>query len=164
MAAPWRDIVLSTTFMVTTKLYLYMWTVMFQVCLGMSCQIISGHWSFQLQTWKAAKYNLNFLSLPRSDPLTFSRLWLRWPLWPGTFFFLFLFFVYLANRDGNPRRRPSSLGLWWTECIAAPLIAVMALRAQSQTIRMLTSPPLMCTATSRRKGGRGGKGEEGWGE
>lgn len=103
MAAPWRDIVLSTTFMVTTKLYLYMWTVMFQVCLGMSCQIISGHWSFQLQTWKAAKYNLNFLSLPRSDPLTFSRLWLRWPLWPGTFF-LFLSFLRVPSK---PWRQPT---------------------------------------------------------
>lgn len=47
-------------------------------------------------------------------------------------------------------------GGWGPGVRAAPLIAVMALRARSQTIRMLTSPPLMCTAT----GGRGGGGME----
>lgn len=63
-----------------------MWAVMFQLCLWMSCQIISGH--LEPQTWKVAKYNLNFLSLPHSQPLTFSRFWLGWPLWPGTYFLL----------------------------------------------------------------------------
>ena len=142
-----------------------MWTAVFQLCLQMSRQIISGNWSLplsSLQTWKVAKYNLNFLSSPHSHPLplTFSKI-----LTPdgrcGLELYLFIFFLLPSEPWHQPTLR--SLDLWWTGCTAAPLIAVMALRARSQTIQMLTSPPLMCTATSRTEGGerkrRGGMGE-----
>lgn len=49
---------------------------------------------------------------------------------------------------------PSSLDPWWAECTAAPLIAVTVLRDQSQSIQMLTSPPLRCC---NKQEGRNGK-------
>lgn len=82
-----------------------------------------------------------------------------WPLWSSFVSLVCFFHSFFSSPPPcssklwrNPRWTPSSLGPWWAECTAAPFIAVMALRARSQTIQTLTSPPLVCTAPSRRGG------------
>lgn len=136
LKGPGGEMVLSTRFMVAIKLYLY-------ICLGFVCKCHVGLFLvclFQLKTWRVLSITWTLsafsthLLLDIFNILT-SMTTVAWNL-------SFFFFFYLANRDDNPRRRPSSLEPWWTECAAAPLIAVMALRAPSQTIQMLTSPSL----------------------
>lgn len=156
--------VLSTRFMVAIKSYLYMWTAMFQLCLQMSRQIISGNWSLplsSLQTWKVAKYNLNFLSSPRSHPLplTFSKI-----LTPdgrcGLELYFVFFFFYLASRDISPR-----WGVWISDeqgVQQLPSLLLWHWGLGARPSKCWRHPHLCALQRVGRREGRG-RGEEGWG-
>lgn len=72
--------------------------------------------------------------------------------------------LFLVNCD-NIQEWESSVGMFDEESVERlPFIAVMALKAPSQAIQMLTSPSLVCTATApltgrEAEGGGGGAGE-----
>lgn len=96
--------------------------------------------SSRLQTWRLCKYN--FLIFPFSHPLLDILNFLTSMTTAVWNFSLFLLFHTL--RAVRMRSGPADFPLkpWWTGCKAAPLIAVMVLRALSQTVQILTSPPL----------------------
>lgn len=147
---PGGKVVLPTRFMVAIKLYLYK-------CLCFVCKCHVGLFlGLSLSRYKHGKLpciTWTFSSFPNLLPFSFFfRLWhFRHsnlddhrglelsPLFFSSFFLPssppLLFLLPSTNRDDSPRWYPDAQG-------AQQLIAVMALRAPSQTIRMLTSPPL----------------------
>ena len=121
---------------------------------------------------KFAKYNLNLLEFAFALilSLTFWRFWLLNDQ-SGLDLCFSVVPPLIVKCDSSPRWRPSGLELRCTQCIAAPLIAVMALRAPGQTNPNAdvtsephwhhhpTSPPFLLLVSVHCNGEEKGEGE-----